>query len=206
MQISVPREIIDIKAITRLPTCRTRLPASAHYGCWPVPDSHRTSVSYPFLLFHLSEDTSYLHFHHSMRLTQKQAFLGASFYFLCYLPCFPFPASRCITLSCAPHTLDSCSTKTTCALSCTKGKDKSTYNEMQISMCTWRARVSAASQGASVVITEISHGDISYITRSKNPPDYRRIFGCNLLGISLAMFPCWFYCVPPIAFRLPSGC
>ena len=76
---------------------------------------------------------------------------------------------------------------------------------MQISMCTWRTRVSAASQGASVVITEISHSDISYITRSENPPDYRRIFGCNLLGISLAIFPCWFYYVPLIAFQLLSG-
>ena len=36
-------------------------------------------------------------------------------------------------------------------------------------MCTWRARVSAASQGASVVITEISHGDISYITIQVHP-------------------------------------
>lgn len=203
MQISVPREIIDIKAITRLPTCRTRLSASSHYGCWPVPDSHRTSVSYPFSLFQLSEDTSYLLLHHSIQLTQKQAFFGLPFPSFAISPNF-LPHS--LLLSCAPHTLDSCSTKTTCALSCTKGKDKSTYNEMQISMCTWCTRVSAASQGASVVITEISHGDISYITRRENPPDYRRIFGCILLGISLAMFPCWFYCVPPIAFRLPSGC
>ena len=93
MQISVPREIIGIKAITRLPTCRTRLSASAHYGCWPVPDSHRTSVSYPFLLFHLSEDTSYLLFHHSMCLPQKQAFFGAPISLLCNLPWFPFPVS-----------------------------------------------------------------------------------------------------------------
>ena len=40
------------------------------------------------------------------------------------------------------------------------------YNEIQISMRTWRSPMSAASQGAFVVIPEISLCDISYITKN----------------------------------------
>ena len=40
------------------------------------------------------------------------------------------------------------------------------HNEIQISMHTWRSPMSATSQGAFVVIPEISHGDISYIIKN----------------------------------------
>ena len=40
------------------------------------------------------------------------------------------------------------------------------HNEIQISMRTWRSPMSATSQGAFVVIPEISHSDISYIIKN----------------------------------------
>lgn len=39
-------------------------------------------------------------------------------------------------------------------------RDKSAHNAIAISMLTWRATVSAASQGAFVAISETSHSDI----------------------------------------------
>ena len=49
------------------------------------------------------------------------------------------------------------------------------YNEIQISMRTWRSSMSATSQGAFVVIPEISLCDISYIIRKDAIPvlEYR---------------------------------
>ena len=41
------------------------------------------------------------------------------------------------------------------------------HNEIQISMRTWRSPMSAASQGAFVVIPEISHSDIFYIIKKE---------------------------------------
>ena len=49
-------------------------------------------------------------------------------------------------------------------------KDKSVHNEIQISMCTCRSRMSDAPQGAFVVIPEISHSDISYIINNGCKP------------------------------------
>ena len=43
--------------------------------------------------------------------------------------------------------------------------DKSVHNEIQISMHTWRSRMSDAPQGAFVVIPEISYSDIPYILK-----------------------------------------
>ena len=44
-------------------------------------------------------------------------------------------------------------------------RTKVRITKSEISMRTWRSPMSAASQGAFVVIPEISHSDISYITK-----------------------------------------
>mgnify|MGYP006875261437 CR=1 FL=1 len=61
-------------------------------------------------------------------------------------------------------------------------KGKSVHNEIQISMHTCRSRMSAASQGAFVVIPEISHSDISGIKKTgASLPDARTapVFSSN---------------------------
>ena len=49
-------------------------------------------------------------------------------------------------------------------------KDKSVHNEIQISMCTCRSRMSDAPQGAFVVMQEILLCDISYIINNGCKP------------------------------------
>ena len=48
-----------------------------------------------------------------------------------------------------------------------RGGIKVYITKSEISMCTWRSQMSAAPQGAFVVIPEISHSDISYIIKIK---------------------------------------
>ena len=52
-------------------------------------------------------------------------------------------------------------------------RTKTHITKSEISMRTWRSPMSAASQGAFVMIPEISHSDISYIIRTAT---FQRLF------------------------------
>ena len=60
-----------------------------------------------------------------------------------------------------------------------KSRTKVRITKSEISMRTWRSPMSAASQGAFVVIPEISHSDISYITKKIKTVRFRSAEGAR---------------------------